>query len=138
MPDLDQIKRGGTGRGTGADARPSFRERTVKFALPADQESSPGTKPVSRRPRDIAPAMKAVTSALAGGVIAPGEAGTTAAAVVDVFFQAIETSDLERRSKEAEDGLSRNSGAAPRSGVGRSSQLLDEGLLQIRCRSSKR
>jgi hypothetical protein len=81
--------------------------------------------------------MKAVTSALAGGVITPGEAGTIAA-VVDVFFQAIETSDLERRSKEAEDGLSRNSGAAPRSGVGRSSQLLDEVLLQIRCRSSKR
>ena len=81
--------------------------------------------------------MKAVTSALAGGVITPGEAGTIAA-VVDVFFRAIETSDFERRSKEAEDGLSRNSGAAPRSGVGRSSQLLDEVLLQIRCRSRKR
>ena len=81
--------------------------------------------------------MKAVTSALAGGVITPGEAGTIAA-VVDVFFRAIETSDLERRSKEAEDGLSRNSGAAPRSGVGRSSQLSDEVLLQICCRSSKR
>jgi hypothetical protein len=47
-------------------------------------------------------------------------------------------SDFERRSKEAEDDLSRNSGAAQRSGVGRSSQLLDEVLLQIRCRSSKR
>jgi len=42
---------------------------------------------------------------------------------------AIETSDFERRSKEAEDGLSRNSGAARRSGVGRSSQLLNEVLL---------
>jgi len=69
--------------------------------------------------------MKAVISALAGGVITPGEAGTIAA-VVDIFFRAIETSDFERRSKEAEDGLSRNSGAARRSGVGRSSQLLDE------------
>src|SRR5580704_981434 len=138
MPDLDQIKQGEQGRRTGPAARTSFRERTVKLALPADQESSPGTKPVSRRPRDIAPAMKAVTSALAGGVIAPGEAGTTAAAVVDIFFRAIEASDFERRSKEAEDGLSRNSGAARQSGVGRSSQLLNEVLLQIRCRSSKR
>jgi hypothetical protein len=52
MPDLDQIKQAeqGRGSGTGADARPSFRERTVKFALPGDQESSHGTKPVSRRP----------------------------------------------------------------------------------------
>ena len=50
MPDLDQIKQVEQGRGTGADARPSFCERTVKFALPADRESSPGTKLVSRRP----------------------------------------------------------------------------------------
>jgi hypothetical protein len=50
MPDLDQIKQAEQGRGTGADARPSFRERTVKFVLPADQESSHGTEPVSRRP----------------------------------------------------------------------------------------
>ena len=81
--------------------------------------------------------MKAVTSALAGGVITRRGAGTTAA-VVDIFFRAIEASDFERRSKEAEDGLSRNSGAARQSGVGRSSQLLNEVLLQIRCRSSKR
>src|ERR1700719_1291230 len=99
MPDLDQIKQGEQGRGTGADARPSFRERTVKFALPADQESSPGTKPVSRRPRDIAPAMKAVSSALAGGVIAPGEAGTTAAAVVDIF-----SGDRDERLRTALEG----------------------------------
>jgi hypothetical protein len=50
MPDLDQIKQAEQGRGTGADARPSFRERTVKFALPADQESSQWRKPVSRGP----------------------------------------------------------------------------------------
>jgi hypothetical protein len=56
--------------------------------------------------------MKAVTSALAGGVITPGEAGTIAA-VVDVFFRAIETNDFERRSREAEDGPSRNSGRGP-------------------------
>jgi hypothetical protein len=103
---------------------------TVKFGCPPIEAREPEA-------RDIAPAMNAVTSALAGGVITPGEAGTTAA-VVDGFFLAIETNDFERRSKEAEDGLSRNSGAAPRSGVGRSSQLLDEVLLQIRCRSSKR
>jgi hypothetical protein len=50
--------------------------------------------------------MKAVTSALAsrGGHDSGGGRH---------FFRAIETSDFERRSKEAEDGLSRNSGAAP-------------------------
>ena len=80
--------------------------------------------------------MKAVTSALAGGVITPGKAGTIAA-VVDIF-PGDRDERLERRSKEAEDGLSRNSGAARRSGVGRSSQLLNEVLLQIRCRSRKR
>jgi hypothetical protein len=58
--------------------------------------------------------------------------------VVDIFFRAIETGDFERPSKEAEDGLSRNSGAARRSGVGRTSQLSNEILLQIRCRSTKR
>jgi len=55
--------------------------------------------------------MKAVTSALAGGIITPGEAGTIAA-VVDTLVRAIETSDFERRLKEAENGLSRNSGGA--------------------------
>jgi hypothetical protein len=40
--------------------------------------------------------MKAVTSALAGGVITPGEAATIAA-VIDTFVRAIETSDFERR-----------------------------------------
>jgi hypothetical protein len=112
MPDLDQIKQAEQERGTGADARPSFRERMVKFALPADQESSPRDEAREPEARDIAPAMKAVTSALAGGVITPGEAGTTAA-VVDIFFRAIETSDFERRSKEAEDGLSRELGRGP-------------------------
>src|SRR3984893_10617944 len=44
------------------------RERTVKFQLPPIESAA-----------DIAPAMKAVTSALAGGAITPGEAGTIAA-----------------------------------------------------------
>ena len=42
---------------------PPCRERTVKFALPPIESAS-----------DIAAAMKAVTSALAGGAITPGEA----------------------------------------------------------------
>ena len=45
--------------------------------------------------------MKAVTSALAGGVITPGEAATIAA-VVDTFVRAIEISDFELRLKEVE------------------------------------
>jgi hypothetical protein len=50
---------------------------------------------------DIAPAMKAVTSALAAGAITPGEAATIAA-VVDTFVRAIETSDFDRRLKIVE------------------------------------
>ena len=52
---------------------PPCRERTVKFVLPPIESAA-----------DIAAAMKAVTSALAGGAITPGEAGTIAA-VVDAF-----------------------------------------------------
>src|SRR5437899_10206387 len=58
---------------------PPCRERTVKFALPPIESAA-----------DIAAAMKAVTSALAGGAITPGEAGTVAA-VVDTFVRAIES-----------------------------------------------
>jgi hypothetical protein len=64
---------------------PPCRERTVKFILPPIESAA-----------DIAPAMKAVTSALAGGMITPGEAATIAA-VVDTFVRAIETRDFERR-----------------------------------------
>ena len=48
--------------------------------------------------------MKAVTSALAAGVISPGEAATIAA-VVDTFVRAIETSDFDRRLKIVEADL---------------------------------
>ena len=64
---------------------PQCRERAVKFALPPIESAA-----------DIAAAMKAVTAALAGGVISPGEAATIAA-VVDTFVRAIESSDFERR-----------------------------------------
>jgi hypothetical protein len=70
---------------------PPCRERSVKFALPPIESAA-----------DIAPAMKAVTAALAAGVITPGEAGRIAA-VVDTFVRAIETSDFERRLKIVED-----------------------------------
>jgi len=55
--------------------------------------------------------MKAVTSALFGGVVTPGEAATIAA-VVDTFVQAIETSDFERRLQLVETGCSNDSDAA--------------------------
>jgi hypothetical protein len=70
---------------------PPCRERTIKFELPPIKSAA-----------DIAPAMDAVTSALAGGAITPGEAATIAA-VVDTFVRAIETSDFERRLKLVED-----------------------------------
>ena len=66
---------------------PPCRERSVKFALPPIESAA-----------DIASAMKAVTSALAAGVITPGEAERIAA-VVDTFVRAIETSDFDRRLK---------------------------------------
>ncbi len=79
---------------------PQCRERTVKFALPPIESAA-----------DIAPAMKAVTSALAGGMITPGEAATIAA-VVDTFVRAIETSDFERRLQLVEADCSDHSGSA--------------------------
>jgi hypothetical protein len=66
---------------------PPCRERAVKFVLPPIKSAV-----------DIAPAMDAVTSALASGTIAPGDAATIAA-VVDTFVRAIEASDFERRLK---------------------------------------
>ena len=68
---------------------PPCRKR-VRFALPPIESAA-----------DIAPAMKAVTSALAAGVITPGEAAKIAG-VVDTFVRAIETSDFERRLKIVE------------------------------------
>ena len=72
---------------------PRCRERPVKFALPPIESAA-----------DIAAAMKAVTSALAGGDITPGEAGRIAG-VVDTFARAIETSDFDRRLQGLENKL---------------------------------
>jgi hypothetical protein len=86
---------------------PPCRDRMVKFALPPIESAA-----------DIAAAMKAVTSALAGGVISPGEAATIAA-VVDTFVRAIETSDFERRLKLLEADCAEREAAAPgMNGVG--------------------
>jgi hypothetical protein len=57
---------------------PPCRDRMVKFVLPPIESAA-----------DIAGALKAVTSALAGGAITPGEAATIAA-VVDTFVRAIQ------------------------------------------------
>jgi hypothetical protein len=83
---------------------PPCRERAVKFELPPIESAA-----------DIAPAMKAVTSALAAGAITPGEAATIAA-VVDTFVRAIETSDFDRRLKivEAEAALPEYPEACPK------------------------
>jgi hypothetical protein len=79
---------------------PQCRERTVKFVLPPIESAA-----------DIAAAMKAVTSALAGGVITPGEAAAIAV-VVDTFVRAIEASNFERRLQLVEAGGSDYAGAA--------------------------
>ena len=82
---------------------PRCRERPVKFALPPIESAA-----------DIAAAMKAVTSALAGGDITPGEAGRIAA-MVDTFIRAIDTSDFDRRLQELEEKLKRDDAAQTRS-----------------------
>ncbi len=69
---------------------PPCRERAVRFALPPIESAA-----------DIAPAMKAVTAALADSVITPGEAEAVAR-IVDTFVRALETSDFERRLKAVE------------------------------------
>jgi len=61
------------------------RERAVKFALPPIKSAA-----------DVAKAMGAVTAALAGGLITPGEAQAIAR-VVTTFVQMIETSDFDQR-----------------------------------------
>ena len=66
------------------------RERAVKFAWPPIESAA-----------DIPVAMKAVTSALASGVITPSETGRIAD-VVDTFVRAIDTSNFDRRLRELE------------------------------------
>src|ERR1700694_2974252 len=86
---------------------PQCRERTVKSALPPIESAA-----------DIAPAMKAVTSALAGGMITPAEAATIAA-VGDPFVRAIDTSDFERRLRRVEaDHFDHPGESADMNGVG--------------------
>jgi len=72
------------------------RERAVEFTLPPIKSAA-----------DIAQAMGAVTAALAGGLITPGEAQAIAR-VFTTFVQTIETSDFDRRlqtleTRQAED-----------------------------------
>lgn len=52
-------------------------------------------------PADIVAAMAALTTAVAGGVITPGE-GAEVAKVVDTYVRALETSDFDRRLKALE------------------------------------
>ena len=61
------------------------RDRAVRFCLPPLKSAA-----------DIAPAMGAVTAALADGLITPGEAQAIAR-VVTTFVQTIETSDFDQR-----------------------------------------
>jgi hypothetical protein len=72
--------------------------------------------PPIKSPADIAPAIEAVTSALAKGVIAPREAGRIAA-LVDIFVRAIETSEFERRLQYFDERLKAQD-RAPMAGTG--------------------
>jgi Family of unknown function (DUF5681) len=59
---------------------PPCRDRMVKFALPPIESAPKGQSPWAEGLRNRRHAMKAVTSALADGVITPGEAAATIAA----------------------------------------------------------
>jgi len=86
---------------------PPCRDRMVKFALPPIESAA-----------DIAAAMKAVTSALAGGMISPGEAATIAAELampdLDLIKQG-EQGIRDRRGLFAR-GRSGNPAGRPRGG----------------------
>jgi Family of unknown function (DUF5681) len=66
------------------------RDRAVEFALPPIKSAA-----------DIAQAMGAVTAALAGGLISPGEAQAIAR-VFTTFVHTIETSDFDKRLQKLE------------------------------------
>jgi hypothetical protein len=100
---------------------PPCRERTVKFALPPIES-----------PSDIAAAMKAVTSALAGGAITPGEAERIAS-VVDTFMRELDTSDFDRRLQELENGSKARAAPEHARALGRSGSTTGRGVLLLIC-----
>jgi len=61
------------------------RERAVRFQMPPIETAA-----------DIAPAMGAITAAVAAGDLTPGEAGALAQ-IIDTFIRAIDISDFDRR-----------------------------------------
>ena len=78
------------------------RDRAVEFALPPIKSAA-----------DIARAMGAVTAALAGGLITPGEAQAIAR-VFTTFVQTIETSDFDQRLQVLEARQAENRPSQPR------------------------
>jgi len=73
---------------------PPCQEPSVKFSLPRTGGALPGEIP-GPSAEDVFLAMNAVTAALAGGEITPGEAERIAG-VVDTFVRAIETTKRTR------------------------------------------
>jgi hypothetical protein len=71
------------------------RERAVRFHMPPIEGAA-----------DIAPAMGAITTAVAEGALSPGEAGALAH-LVDTFIRAIDTSDFDRRLQVLEANAAR-------------------------------
>src|SRR6266849_5894370 len=86
---------------------PPCRERAVKFVLPPIESAA-----------DIAAAMKAVTSALAAGVITPGEAATIAAELARPDLDLIKQGEQGVRDRRGwfARGRSGNPAGRPRGG----------------------
>ena len=78
------------------------RDRAVEFALPPIKSAA-----------DVARAMRAVTAALAHGLITPAE-GQAIAKVVTTFVQTIETSDFDRRLQMLEADQTQQPSSQPR------------------------
>lgn len=70
---------------------PPRRERPVPVALPA-----------VTGPADLAPAMGAITAAVASGTLAPAEAGELTR-MVEVLMRALDRSDFDRRLRALEE-----------------------------------
>jgi len=87
----------------------------VKFALPPIESAPTGQSPWAEG-HDTTAAMKAVTSALAGGVITPGEAATIAAelAVPDLDLIKQDEQGMRDRRERFATGRSGNPAGRPR------------------------
>ncbi len=101
---------------------PLCRDRIVKFALPPIESAPTGQSPWAKV-HGTAAAMKAVTSALAGGVITPGEAAAIAAELAVPDLDLIKQDEQGVRDRRERFATGRSGNPAGRPGDSRSTPL---------------